>query len=124
VIDAVDDQAQQSSVTRSFDLNNTLGYLKVRPSRVVVRRRGANLRVGFRLAHPALVTVTIETASGARVRTIRQRRNSGQASIRWNGRYGNGVRAFSGPYVARVQTTNSFGRAVLTHPFSVRRARR
>jgi hypothetical protein len=124
VINAVDDRAQQSSVERVFDLNNTLGYLKVRPSRVVVHRRGANLRVGFRLAHSALVTVTIETASGAGVRTIRQRRAAGQTSIRWNGRYGNGVRAFSGPYVARVQTSNSFGRAELERHFSVRRARR
>jgi hypothetical protein len=123
VINAVDDQQQQSSVTRSFYLNNTLGYLRVRPSRVVVRRRGGNLRVGFRLAHPALVTVMIETASGARVRTIRRRLRAGRGSIRWNGRYGNGVRAFSGPYVARVRTSNTFGRAELIRRFSVRRAR-
>jgi len=124
VINAVDDQAQQSVVTRFFDLNNTLGYLRVRPARVVVRRRGGSLRVGFRLAHPALVTVTIETASGATVRTIRRRLRAGRPSIRWNGRYGNGVRAFSGSYVARVRTSNSFGRAELTGRFSVRRARR
>lgn len=124
VINAVDDQAQQSRVERVFDLNNTLGYLKVRPTRVVVRRRGGNLRVGFRLAHSALVTVTIETASGALVRTIRQRRRAGQTTIRWNGRYGNGVRAFSGRYIARVQTANSFGRVELERRFVVRRARR
>jgi hypothetical protein len=124
VINALDEQGQQSKVERLFYLNNTLGYLRVRPSRVVVRRRGGNLRVGFRLAHSAVVTVTIETASGARVRTIRQRRRAGQMTIRWNGRYGNGVRAFSGRYVARVQTSNSFGRAELTRRFTVRRARR
>ena len=123
VINAVDDQQQHSSVTRAFYLNNTLGYLRVRPSRVVVHRRGGTLRVGFRLAHPALVTVTIETASGARVRSIRRRLRAGQTSIRWDGRYGNGVRAFSGPYVARVRTSNTFGRAELTRRFSVRRAR-
>lgn len=124
VINALDDQQQQSSVTRAFSLNNTLGYLRVRPSRVVVHRNGGNLQVGFRLAHPAVVTVMIETASGARVRTIRQRRRAGQMSIRWNGRYANGARAFSGPYVARVQTSNAFGRAELKRRFSVRRARR
>jgi hypothetical protein len=124
VINAVDDQAQQSRVERVFDLNNTLGYLRVRPSRVVVHKKGGNLQVGFRLAHSAVVTVTIETASGARVRTIRQRRRAGQTSIRWDGRYGNGVRAFSGSYVARVQTTNAFGRSELSGSFSVRRARR
>jgi len=123
VINAVDDQQQQSSVTRAFYLNNTLGYLRVRPSRVVVHRRGGTLRVGFRLAHSALVTVMIETASGARVRSIRRRLRAGQTSIRWDGRYGNGVRAFSGPYVARVRTSNTFGRAELARRFSVRRAR-
>ena len=124
MINATDDRGQESKVERRFDLNNTIGYLRVRPSRVVVHKRGGNLQVGFRLAHPALVTVTIETASGARVRTIRQRRGAGQMNIRWNGRYANGVRAFSGRYVARVQTSNSFGRAELKRRFSVRRARR
>jgi hypothetical protein len=124
VINAVDEQAQQSRVERVFYLNNTLGYLKVKPSRVVVRRRGGSLRVGFRLAHSAAVTLTIETASGATVRTIHKRLNAGQTSIRWNGRYGNGVRAFSGPYVARVRTANSFGPAELERTFSVRRTGR
>jgi hypothetical protein len=124
VINAVDDQGQQSKVERSFYLNTTLGYLRVRPTRVVIRRRGGSVRVGFRLAHPALVTVTIRTASGARVRTIRRRLRAGPTSIRWNGRYGNGVRAFSGTYVARVQASNSFGPTELERRFSVRRARR
>ena len=124
VINATDDRGEASKVERTFDLNNTIGYLRVRPSRVVVHRRGGNLQVGFRLAHPALVTVTIETASGARVRTIRQRRPAGAMSIRWNGRYANGARAFAGRYVARVQTSNSFGRAELERRFTVRRAGR
>ena len=98
--------------------------MRVRPTRVVVRSRGGSLRVGFRLAHSARVTLTIETASGARVRTISRRLGRGQKSIRWNGRYGNGVRAFSGPYVARVSTSNSFGPSELERRFVVRRARR
>jgi hypothetical protein len=123
VINSVDDQEQQSKVERSFFLNTTLGYLRVRPTRVVIRRRGGSVRVGFRLAHPALVTLTIRTASGARVRTIQRRLRAGQTSIRWDGRYGNGVRAFSGTYVARVQASNSFGPTELERRFSVRRAR-
>jgi hypothetical protein len=123
VINAVDDQAQQSKVERVFYLNNTLGYLRVKPFRMIVRRRGGSLRVRFRLAHSARVTLTIETASGARVRTLTRRLRAGQVSIRWNGRYGNGVRAFSGPYVARVQSSNAFGSAKLERRFFVRRAR-
>jgi hypothetical protein len=123
-INAVDDQNQQSSITRPFYLNNTLGFLTVRPSRVVLRRRSGGLSVRFRLEHPALVTVAIETASGATVRTIRQRLRAGQTSVRWNGRYGNGVRAFTGSYVARVRASNTFGPAELTRRFSVRRVGR
>jgi hypothetical protein len=123
VINALDDQGQQSKVERRFYLNNTLGYLRVKPSRVVVRRRSGSLRVGFRLAHPAVVTLTIRTARGSRVRTIRRQLGRGQKSIRWNGRYGNGVRAYSGTYVARVQAANSFGPTELTRRFFVHRAR-
>jgi hypothetical protein len=123
VINAVDDRGQESKVERVFYLNNTLGYLRVNPSRVVVRRRGGSLRVGFRLAHPARVTLTIETASGATVRTIRKRLRAGETSIRWNGRYSSGVRAFAGAYVARVRTSNSFGPAELERGFVVRRGR-
>jgi len=123
VVNAVDDQEQSSKVERSFYLNNTLGYLKVKPSRVVVRKRGGSLRVGFRLAHPARVTLTIRTKSGARVMTIRRKLRAGQTSLRWNGRYGNGVRAFSGGYVVSVKASNAFGPAELERPFAVRRAR-
>ncbi len=124
VINAVDDQQQQSRVERLFYLNNTLGFLKVKPARVVLRKRRGSVRIRFRLAHSAQVTLTIRTASGARVRTIRKRLRAGQTSIRWNGRYGNGVRAFSGSYIAQVQTSNAFGPAKLERRFFVRRARR
>ena len=67
VVNALDDQGQHSKVERRFYLNRTLGYLRVRPTRVVVHRRGGKLRVGFRLAHPAVVTVTIRNARGGRV---------------------------------------------------------
>jgi Phosphodiester glycosidase/FlgD Ig-like domain len=123
VVNAVDDQGRASSSERVFFLNNTLGHLRVSPSRVVVRRRGGSLRVGFRLTRPARVTLTIETASGAKVRTIRKQLRAGQTSIRWNGRYSSGVRAFAGSYVARVRTSNAFGSAELERRFVVRRAR-
>jgi hypothetical protein len=123
VVNAVDDQGQQSNVSRSFYLNNTLGYLRLK-SRFVVRRRGGSFRVRFRLARPSVVTLTVRTSRGLRVRTIRRHLGRGQKSIRWNGFYGNGVRAFSGSYVAQVQTANSFGPAKLERRFFVRRARR
>jgi hypothetical protein len=125
VVNALDDLGQHSKVERRFDLNRTLGYLRVRPTRVVVHRRGGKqLRVGFRLAHPAVVTVTIRNARGGRVKTIRRRLRAGRRTIRWNGRYGNGVRAYTGMYSATVQAANTIGRTELERRFLVRRARR
>jgi flagellar hook assembly protein FlgD len=123
VVDAVDDRGQQSHAERAFFLNNTLGYLRVSPSRVVVRSRGGALRVAFRLAHPATVTLTIRTVSGAKVQTVRRKFRAGTASIRWNGRYGSGIRAFSGPYVASVRAVNAFGPTSLERRFRVLRGR-
>jgi hypothetical protein len=99
VVNALDDQGQQSKVERRFFLNRTLGYLRVRPTRVVVHRRGGSLRVAFRLG-------------------------AGKRTIRWNGLYGNGVRAYTGSYVASVQAANSFGPTELERRFLVKRARR
>jgi Phosphodiester glycosidase/FlgD Ig-like domain len=123
VVNAVDDRGQASRAERVFYLNNTLGYLRVRPSRMVVRRRGGTLRVAFRLAHPATVTLKIRTVSGATVQTIRRRLRAGTTSIRWNGRYGSGIRAFSGRYVASVRAVNTFGPTLLERGFRVRRGR-
>ena len=123
VVDARDDRGQQSHAERVFYLNNTLGYLRVSPSRVIVRRGGGGLRVAFRLAHPATVTLKISTVSGATVQTIRRKLRAGTTSIRWNGRYGSGVRAFSGPYVASVRAVNAFGPTLLERRFRVFRAR-
>ena len=119
---AVDDQARQSRAERVFYLNNTLDYLRVSPSNVRVRG-GGSLRVSFRLAHPATVTLKISTVSGAIVQTVRRRLRAGTTSIRWNGRYGTGVRAFSGPYVASVKAVNAFGPTQLERRFQVSRAR-
>ena len=124
VVDALDDQGQHSKVERRFYLNRTLGFLRVRPTRVVVHRRGGKLRVGFRLAHPAVVTVTIRNARGGRVKTIRRNLGSGPRTVRWNGLYGNGARALTGSYTATVQAANSFGPTELERRFLVRRARR
>ena len=124
VVDALDDQGQHSKVERRFYLNRTLGYLRTRPTRVVVHRRGGDLRVGFRLYNSAVVTVTIRNARGGRVKTIRRRLGSGRRTIHWNGWYGNGARARTGLYTATVQAANAFGRSELERRFLVKRARR
>jgi hypothetical protein len=125
VINAVDNLSQHSVAERTFWLNATLGHLRTSHRVLRVRRRGTAFRVGFRLAAPARVRVTIETATGVRVRTVANRfMRPGFRRVAWNGRYGNGVLARRGGYLVRVLATNSYGPTDLTRRFSVRRARR
>ena len=124
VVNAVDDRGQASRAERVFYLNNTLGYLRVSPSRVVVRRRGGALRVAFRLAHPATVTLKIRTVSGATVQTVRRNGSApGRRASAGTGATASGIRAFSGPYIASVRAVNAFGPTQLERRFLVRRGR-
>ncbi len=122
VVNAVDNLSQHSVAERVFWLNATLGHLRVSHRVLPVRRRGTAFRVGFRLAAPARVRVTIETSTGVRVRTVSNRfMRAGSRKVVWNGRYGGNVLARRGSYVVRVLATNSYGPTELTQRFSVRR---
>jgi hypothetical protein len=77
--------------------------------------------------------VTVTTAGWASRKATRSdpprrwtttRVGAGKRTIRWNGLYGNGVRAYTGSYVASVQAANSFGPTELERRFLVKRARR
>ena len=120
-VTAQDDQGQASSAERLFSLNSTLGALTVQPL-VWVGRAGSNLRATVRLAHAAVVRMTIERPSGAVVRTVLRRPfPEGPASLGWDGRDTSRVLAYRGRYVLRVRATNELGTVDLTRPFSVRR---
>jgi len=123
VVNATDDQAQQSSMERAFWVNDTLGYLRVAPRAVRLRARGRNSVVArFRLAHSATVVGTIMTRTGVLVRRIGPvKLGAGNPSLRWNGRYRSGRLAYRGAYVFRVYAKNSYGPVTLTQSFGVRR---
>ena len=123
VINAVDDQ--RSAVARRAGLLPQQ-HARLPAGQPVPRGRPPTRRVAAGLL-PARASrsgrAQDRTASGATVRTISRRFRAGRASIRWNGRYGSGVRAFSGPYVASLRALNSFGPAQLERRFAVRRGR-
>jgi hypothetical protein len=123
VVNATDDQAQQSSMERAFWVNDTLGYLRVAPRAVRLRARGRNSVVArFRLAHPAAVVGTISTRTGVLVRRIGPvKLGAGNRSLRWNGRYRSGRLAYRGSYVFSVYAKNTYGPVTLTQTFGVRR---
>jgi flagellar hook assembly protein FlgD len=120
-VTATDDLGRTSAADRSFSLNTTLGFLDVPPT-AVARRSGSNLTASFTLAHPAQVQVTLERASGAVVRTLLQANlQAGPATVRWDGRDANRVRASTGRYRLRVSATNELGTVDLSRSVAIRR---
>ena len=120
-VTATDDLGRTSTADRLFSLNTTLGFLNV-PSTAVALRTGSTLAASFTLAHPARVQVTLERASGAVVRTVlRANLQAGPATVRWDGRDANRVRAATGRYRLRVSATNELGTVDLSRSVAIRR---
>ena len=123
-VEAVDDQRQRSSVARSFALNPTLGFLRVRPTVLGLRRRGGALIASWRQAYRAQVTLRVETPSGAVIRELPPRVfPPGPATLVWDGRSDGGGVPFSGRYRVRVIAVNTLGRSELARSFVARRTR-
>jgi flagellar hook assembly protein FlgD len=122
-VSAVDFEGKTSTAERSFRLNNTLGFITVKPLRAVVRRkRGGRVTIGFQLARAARVSVAITSKTGQVVRVIRNAQvPAGQVVATWDGKYPNGKTVFSGTYVAKVTAINNAGTAELARSFRVRR---
>jgi hypothetical protein len=119
VVNATDDLARDSSMERSFWVNDTLGFVSVAP-RSAKARRGVVAR--FRLAHPAKVVGYIRTRRGALVRRLGPfSLGAGARTIRWNGRYRSGRLAYPGAYLFDVFAQNAYGPVDVAKPFSVRR---
>jgi hypothetical protein len=122
-VSAVDDQGRSSTADRVFAVNDTLGSLAVAPAVArIAAANGAALTISYALAHPATVTVTIETRTGIVIRTLANgRRAAGQQRLTWNGRTSTGRLAFTGAYVVRASAANAIGKVELTAPFVARR---
>ena len=106
-VDATDDLGRTSAAERPFSLNNTLAAVRVETPSV---RRGGTFRVGFTLARPAQVRLTILTAGGATLRTLPARSfPAGTHRVTWNTRNAGGSVVFRGRYQARVSAQNDVG---------------
>jgi len=122
-VSSVDDQGIPSSVTKRFAVNSTLGFLRVTPSRLVLRRTsGTSAPIRWKQSRAARVKVTIETRQGFVLRTIANTvLEAGDQAAAWNGRSQSGKLVGGGSYVVRVAATNEVGSVSLTRPLTVRR---
>jgi hypothetical protein len=123
VVKATDNTGQESSVERAFWLNDTLGFIKVAPRSVKLRKKSRRAVVArFKLAYSARVTPSIWTTRGTLIRRLPARNlTAGTRAIAWNGRFGNGRLVYRGTYVFKVFAQNSYGPVDLNGRFVVRR---
>jgi hypothetical protein len=123
LVTAVDDRGQASSAERDFTLNDTLGFLAVKPGLLKVWKGGPNrLVVSYRLARPARVTVSIESSVGAPVRTlISATAPAGDVAVEWDGLDSEAIPVPTGAYVVRVSATNQIGTVDQSALFRVQR---
>jgi flagellar hook assembly protein FlgD len=103
-VSAVDDRGRTTTAERPFAVNLTLG---------AVALSGAT--VGFQLARPADVTVTIENANGITIATpLAKKLAAGPQQVSWDGSPKSGYRV-------RVTATNAIGTVAQVVPFGSRR---
>ncbi len=123
VVTATDNEGLQSSVERAFWLNDTLGFIRVAPRSVKLRKKTRTAVVArFKLAYPARVTPSIWTTGGILVRRLPARNlATGTRAIAWNGRFQNGRLVYRGTYVFKVFAQNGYGPVDLNQRFVVRR---
>jgi hypothetical protein len=123
VVSATDVNGQDSSVERSFWLNDTLGFMSVSPRSVRLRAKTRTAVVArFKLAAPARVTASIFTRSGILVRRLPSKNlGAGPRALAWNGRFQNGHLVYGGSYVFKVFAQNAYGPVDLNRTFVIRR---
>jgi hypothetical protein len=124
-VKAVDDIGQSSAMTRSFVVNDTLGFLRV-PKLRAVPPEGREIPITFRLARPARVAVTVVDAAGRVVQSglaVPAAREEGNQAVVWNGLAKNG-KVVAGTLTVRVVATSTLGRSELDAAIQVRAAKR
>jgi Phosphodiester glycosidase/FlgD Ig-like domain len=121
-VSAVDDVGQASAITRTFVVDDTLGFLRV-PRLRAVPPQGREIPLTWRLSRPARASVTVLDASGTLVRRLLggARLVAGEQRVVWDG-LGVNRRRLSGRYTVRVVAASEVGRSELTAPIVLRRA--
>jgi Phosphodiester glycosidase/FlgD Ig-like domain len=127
VVRAVDDQGRETTMTREFTVNSTLGFLRLDKRRLLVRpRRGGRLVASWRLANTADLRVRVVNANDRPVRRLYAQAGiaPGNYATVWNGKNARGRVVPSGPYTIEVRVVNGLGVDTLERTVRVRRVRR
>jgi hypothetical protein len=121
-VSAVDDLGQPSTMTRTFVVDDTLGFLRV-PRLRAVPARGREIPIAWRLSRPARASVTVRDPTGKLVRRLLggARLEAGEQRVAWDGLGPNRAR-LSGTFTVRVVVASEVGRSQLERPIVLRKA--
>ena len=119
--EATDDVGRVTSMSRTFRVDATLGFLRARTP-VYVPPRGRDHRISFRLTRPARVLLTVTTPDGTVVRTLARRRyEPGRIELTWNGLGRDRKPLTGGRYVVRAVATSTLGTVAQRRTIGVQR---
>jgi hypothetical protein len=123
VVEAVDDLGQTSEMTRTFVVDDTLGFLRV-PKLRAVPPKGREIAIAWRLARPVRASVTVRDETGKLVRRLLggARLGAGEQRVVWDGLGRNRAR-LAGRYTVHVVVASNIGRSELSVPIVLRKAR-
>lgn len=122
-VKAVDDIGQSSTMTRTFVVDDTLGFLRV-PKLRAVPPQGRAIAITFRLSRQARVSVSVLDQTGRVVRSglaVPAARDAGDQQVVWDG-LGTSGRRLAGRFTVRVLATSSLGSSELDAPIVLREA--
>jgi hypothetical protein len=122
-VKAVDDVGQTSAMTRTFVVDDTLGFLRV-PKLRAVPAGGREIPISFRLARTARVAISVLDEAGRVVRpglAVPTARDAGDQRVTWDGLGRNGAR-IAGRFTVQVVATSTLGRSELDAAIIVRKA--
>jgi hypothetical protein len=123
-VGAVDDLGRSSSISRTFVVDDTLGFLRA-PKRWAVPPGGRPLTISWRLARPARVAVALLDEAGRVVRgglAPRGTLEAGDHAVEWDGLSKRGQRV-AGDLTVRVIAVSDAGKSELRTTVSVRKVR-
>ena len=124
-ITATDDLGRSSSAERTFQLDNTLGFLSLEPSLLRLHAQGSKLTIQVRLTRSARTTVSVYSTAGNLIRTVlNTSAPAGTLTASWDGRNRYGQLVRSGLYQVRVLTSTAAAPVELSRSFQVQRLSR
>jgi len=124
-VEARDSAGNAGTAAGSVAVNSTVGFVVVDPLYFSPNGDGVKdaCDLGFRLARPARVTVSVVSGSEVLRKWALGDLGAGARSVRWDGRGGDGAMAASGRFSVAVTAVNEIGTVTVRRPVRVDRYR-